>query len=76
MTQTVTVSSTAGNKGYTYTYSGGLFSSGKDSYVNSDNTAVNKIETVDMTVTKEWHGDNGNAYGSRPDIPGKTAAKI
>ena len=67
VTQTVTVSSTAGNKGYTYTYSGGLFSSGKDSYVNSDNTAVNKIETVDMTVTKEWHGDNGNAYGSRPD---------
>ncbi len=67
VTQTVTVSSTAGNEGYTYTYSDGLFSSGKDSYVNSDNTAVNKIETVDMTVTKEWRGDNGNAYGSRPD---------
>lgn len=32
-----------------------------------NNAHTNLLETQDLTVTKTWVGDHGNAYGSRPD---------
>ncbi len=32
-----------------------------------NNAHTNRLETQDLTVTKTWKGDHGNAYGSRPD---------
>lgn len=32
-----------------------------------NNAHTNRLETQDLTVTKTWEGDHGNAYGSRPD---------
>lgn len=32
-----------------------------------NNAHTNSLETQDLTVTKTWVGDHGNAYGSRPD---------
>lgn len=32
-----------------------------------NNAHTNRLETQDLTVTKIWKGDHGNAYGSRPD---------
>ena len=32
-----------------------------------NNTHTNRLKTQDLTVTKIWEGDHGNAYGSRPD---------
>ncbi len=32
-----------------------------------NNAHTNRLETQDLTVTKTWVGDHGNAYGSRPD---------
>ena len=66
-TQTVTVQNSADSTSYSYEYGDGLFSAGQDSYASNSRTAVNKLETVDFTVTKQWAGDNGNVYGSRPE---------
>lgn len=32
-----------------------------------NNAHTNRLKTQDLTVTKTWVGDHGNAYGSRPD---------
>lgn len=34
---------------------------------DNNNAHTNRLETQDLTVTKIWEGDHGNAYGSRPD---------
>ncbi len=34
---------------------------------DNNNAHTNRLETQDLTVTKTWEGDHGNAYGSRPD---------
>ena len=34
---------------------------------DNNNAHTNRLKTQDLTVTKTWEGDHGNAYGSRPD---------
>lgn len=38
-----------------------------DEIPGGNNAHTNRLETQDLTVTKTWEGDHGNAYGSRPD---------
>ena len=38
-----------------------------DEILGGNNAHTNRLETQDLTVTKTWEGDHGNAYGSRPD---------
>ena len=38
-----------------------------DEILGGNNAHTNRLKTQDLTVTKIWEGDHGNAYGSRPD---------
>ena len=38
-----------------------------DEIPGGNNAHTNRLKTQDLTVTKTWKGDHGNAYGSRPD---------
>lgn len=38
-----------------------------DEIPGRNNAHTNRLETQDLTVTKTWEEDHGNAYGSRPD---------
>ena len=76
ITQTVEAVNSADNKTYTYSFSSGLFSpaywaNGKTSaetdYNNSSTRSLyNRLQTADLTLTKQWLGDNDNIYSTRP----------
>lgn len=77
-TQAITVvEENAANDTYRYEFESGLFSpaywaDGKDqpgTDYNSFKTQVmyNRLETTGFSVAKQWRGDSGNAYGTRPE---------
>ncbi len=79
--QTVKVIDSSDNRTYTYEFSSGIFSpaywaNGRtqpwtESQTSNNNSSTkdlyNRMETVNLNVSKIWEEDSGNAYGTRPD---------
>ena len=55
-----------GDNTYYYPEEGAPFTP-PETIPGGNNAHTNRLETQDLTVTKTWEGDHGNAYGSRPD---------
>ena len=70
ITVTVTEDSKDSKDSWKYEFSGnGLFSPVQETLsLPSDSTFIiqNQLNTTSITVRKEWDGDQGNAYGTRP----------